>query len=425
MGALNVPDDARRSARRLVFLCSLVYFCSYLTRLNYSAVLVEMISGGGFSRAGASAAVTGLFITYAVGQLISGYLGDRIPAELLIFFGLAAAGVLNIALPFCPDALWLTVVWSLNGFAQAMLWPPLVKILSSLLPEEAYGRAVVCVSWGSALGSVMVYLLTSAFLAAGSWKLAFFVPAGMALAAAVLWMRGYPVLAKRLGGAHDLDRRIRTAAAIPAAGGVPLRYAGLLAVIMLAIICQGLLRDGISTWMPTYVTETFHLENSVSVLSAVILPLLNLGIYHITLWLHRSFFPNELTCAGVIFSFGAVCLLILRSLCAGSVWLAAGFLALGSVSMHGVNLMLISLVPAAFRRFKRTSLVSGILNACTYIGSSVSAYGLAEFSAHRGWTAVQTLWLVIGFLGAAFCFACVTAWRRFRREDETSKSSVG
>ena len=414
---MNGADSARPRAGRLVFLCSLVYFCSYLTRLNYAAVLVEMITGGAYSRAGASAAVTGLFITYSVGQLISGYLGDRIPGELLVFFGLAAAGIMNILLPFCPNALWLTVVWSLNGFAQAMLWPPLVKILSTLLPDEAYGRAVVRVSWGSALGSVAVYLMTPAFLALGSWKLAFFVPAGIALAVSVLWLRRYPVLAKGLGGAHDLSMRIRAASEKPESGGVPLRYAGLLSLIMVAIVCQGLLRDGISTWMPTYVTETFHLENSVSVLTAVILPLLNLGIYHLTLWLHHRFFQNELACAGVIFGFGAVCLLVLRLFAGGSVWLAAGLLALGSVSMHGVNLMLISLVPAAFRRFRRTSLVSGMLNACTYVGSSVSAYGLAEFSAVRGWSAVQTLWVAAGILGTALCFFCVIPWRRFRREE--------
>ena len=409
--------SARKSAGSLVFLCSFVYFCSYLTRLNYAAVMVEMITGGTYSRAGASAAVTGLFITYAVGQLISGYLGDRIPGELLIFLGLTAAGILNILLPFCPTALWLIVVWSLNGFAQAMLWPPLVKILSTLLPDGEYGKAVVRVSWGSALGSVAVYLMTPAFLALGSWKLAFFVPAGISLAAAVLWLRRYPVLARRLGGAHDLSRRIRTASEAQAPGGVPLRYAGLLGLIMLAIVCQGLLRDGISTWMPTYVTETFHLENSVSVLTAVILPLLNLGIYHLTLWLHRRFFPSEVLCAGVIFAFGAACLGLLRLAGGGSVWLASGLLALGSVSMHGVNLMLISLVPAAFRRFRRTSLVSGMLNACTYVGSSVSAYGLAEFSAVRGWTAVQTLWVAAAILGTALCFLCVAPWRRFRREE--------
>ncbi len=86
--------------------------------------------------------------------------------------------------------------------------------------------------------------------------------------------------------------------------------------------------------------------------------------------------------------------------------------------MHGVNLMLISLVPAAFRRFRRTGLVSGMLNACTYVGSAVSAYGLAEFSASRGWTAVLMLWVAVGLAGAVLCVSGTGAWRRFRREEK-------
>ena len=72
-----VPAKRRAEARRLTLLCAAVYFCSYLTRLDYGAVMVEMVRAEGFSRVDASAALTGLFITYGFGQLISGYLGDR------------------------------------------------------------------------------------------------------------------------------------------------------------------------------------------------------------------------------------------------------------------------------------------------------------------------------------------------------------
>lgn len=87
-----VPAKRRAEARRLTLLCAAVYFCSYLTRLDYGAVMVEMVRAEGFSRVDASAALTGLFITYGFGQLISGYLGDRVKPQLLIFFGLIAAG---------------------------------------------------------------------------------------------------------------------------------------------------------------------------------------------------------------------------------------------------------------------------------------------------------------------------------------------
>ena len=43
-------------SQRLVLLCSVAYFCSYLTRINYAAVMVEIIAREGISRIEASAA---------------------------------------------------------------------------------------------------------------------------------------------------------------------------------------------------------------------------------------------------------------------------------------------------------------------------------------------------------------------------------
>ena len=42
-----VPAKRRAEARRLTLLCAAVYFCSYLTRLDYGAVMVEMVRAEG------------------------------------------------------------------------------------------------------------------------------------------------------------------------------------------------------------------------------------------------------------------------------------------------------------------------------------------------------------------------------------------
>ena len=75
----------------MIALCAAVYFCSYLTRQNYATVLVEIIESEGVSKAAASAAITGMFITYGLGQIISGYLGDRLNSCHLIAAGLCCS----------------------------------------------------------------------------------------------------------------------------------------------------------------------------------------------------------------------------------------------------------------------------------------------------------------------------------------------
>ena len=183
-----VPVKRRAEARRLTLLCAAVYFCSYLTRLDYGAVMVEMVRAEGFSRVDASAALTGLFITYGFGQLISGYLGDRVKPQLLIFFGLIACGLMNLLIPFCPSPAWMTVVWSVNGLAQAMMWPPLVRIMSQHMTESEYKVATVHVSWGSSLGTIVIYLMIPLLLKVSSWRGVFYCAAAVGMGMAAFWM---------------------------------------------------------------------------------------------------------------------------------------------------------------------------------------------------------------------------------------------
>jgi len=83
----------KKSIRMLSILGWLVYFSSYITRLNFGAVLVEFLQAEGITKTAAAPITTALFITYGAGQLLSGYLGDRISPRLLIFGGLLVASV--------------------------------------------------------------------------------------------------------------------------------------------------------------------------------------------------------------------------------------------------------------------------------------------------------------------------------------------
>ena len=68
----------KKQANLLILFCTAVYAVSYLTRINYSAVLVEIIKSEGYSKSSASMALTALFITYGFGQVISGFLGVKL-----------------------------------------------------------------------------------------------------------------------------------------------------------------------------------------------------------------------------------------------------------------------------------------------------------------------------------------------------------
>ena len=83
--------------------------------------------------------------------------------------------------------------------------------------------------------------------------------------------------------------------------------------------------------------------------------------------------------------------------------------------MHGVNLMLICMLPPYYAGYGRISLVSGMFNACTYIGSAASAYGMAAFSESFGWDSTILLWFAVALTGGALCFVFSRQWGKFTR----------
>ena len=71
-----------------VLLFAVTYMISYITRINFGAIISEIEHSTNISKQLLSAALTGSFITYGAGQVISGFFGDRISPKKLILYSL-------------------------------------------------------------------------------------------------------------------------------------------------------------------------------------------------------------------------------------------------------------------------------------------------------------------------------------------------
>ena len=85
----------------------------------------------------------------------------------------------------------------------------------------------------------------------------------------------------------------------------------LLIITMLCIVLQGALRDGITTWMPSYIAETYNLGNTIAILTSVILPIFTLVFVKLANFIYEKIFGNLLLTAGIIFGVGSVCAILL------------------------------------------------------------------------------------------------------------------
>lgn len=403
-----------RQRNAFCFLCCLVYFMSYLTRMNYAACIAEIQDSLSLTKSIVSLPVTGSFLTYGIGQLLCGFLGDRFSPRKMIAAGLAATSACNLLVGLFPDIGFIIPIWCLNGLFQSMLWPPLVRIMAETLEEKQYQKCCVQVSMASSVGTVFIYLFVPMCIRFASWRAAFLFPALAGAFTTFAWFKGIGRL--QTDGRNEIHTIHVVTSAQSCIPLTTLLFQAALLPAMLAIVLHGILRDGITTWMPVYISETFGLSNSVSILTVAVLPVFSiLSIYLSSALLKRI--RNEFSASALLFGMASACSALLVLMYQYGPVPSVVLMTLTTGCMYGINLFLISRLPARFSRVGKVATVSGILNASTYVGSSISAWLFGIISDLSGWLSVISAWLVIALGGILICLAFFRKWEKFSLSD--------
>lgn len=393
--------QGRQQVNRLAILFACTYMVSYLTRINYGAIISEIATDTGISKTLLSMSVTGSFITYGTGQIVSGFLGDRISPKKLVSLGLTVTVLMNLLIPFCQDPYLMCAVWCVNGFAQSFMWPPLVRLMTALLSEDDYKRTTTKVSWGSSFGTILIYLVSPLIISTFGWRWVFVFSAGCGILMLIVWNRH----------SYEIEPEKRPTGS-GAKGGAAHLFSPLMLGVMLAIVLQGMLRDGITTWMPSYIAETYGLSNIVSILTGVVLPVFSIVTFYFSTQLYLKKITNPLACAAVFFAAGTVSALALFLLTGENAAFSVLLSAVLTGCMHGVNHILISMIPPFFKKYGTVSTVSGVINSCTYIGSAVSTYGIAALSESIGWHDTIFVWFLVALAGTGICVLVTNPWKK-------------
>ena len=423
----------KKTKYKLILLCSIIYFVSYFARKDFAAVMVEMINTKVIDEMTGGYIGMGLFICYGIGQLVSGYLGDIIKPSRLIFFGLTVTAICNLAMPLVPGGAAMIPIWAVNGFAQAMLWPPIVRILADHLNREEFVRSNLIVTCSAHISTILLYLYIPVCLKYFSWKAVFFSATILSsLAIALLIIALYFVLPE---DTIKAPKRKSKQAVSDTSENIEGNYFKILTgagifYIFASIIMMGFLRDGIESWLPTLYSAAFNRSANESILVSVSLPIFALiSIILITVIHNTKLFKNEALGAMILFGFATLSSLpiillitkehiVARFACLILSCLICAF-------MHGINFLFISCLPGRFARYGKAATTSGFCNAFTYVGAAVSTYGMALISNVFDWRATIISWAIVGGLGVLFTLLAVRSYRRFITNTERTDSNEG
>lgn len=403
----------------LFWLCWIAYFSTYIGRLNYSASLTGIILSEGFSKGQAGMIGTAFFFAYGAGQFVSGFLGDRLAPKKMVFTGLMVSGLCNLAMAGAKSSGLMTAVWCVNGLFQAFIWSPMIRLMYEYYKTETRMKACVSLNSSVPIGTMAAYGLTALVIWLSGWRTMFVLAGAALIGTSLFWITGMKRVeryAAESGKMAEMPSGETGGSAKAAVNWKSLLIQSGFLFLMIALFVQGALKDGVTTWVPTYISETYGLSAILAITSTMVIPVFNLLGVYLASFANLHWFRNEVRTAGAFFVVSAAAILVLRLSSGRSMAVSFLMLALATTAMMAVNTMLIAVLPSYFGVIGRASSVSGLLNSSVYAGGAVSTYGIGALSVALGWNATIVIWFLMAAVSAVICFLTVRKWIAYRKE---------
>lgn len=415
--------DSPVFVKKLFFLCWLVYCTSYIGRLNYSAAMTVLINENVLDSGQAGFISMLYFFAYGIGQLVNGFLGDRINPKRMILIGMGVSAAANACMGLSGDFVVMALIWGINGYFQAMIWAPIIRIFAEMLNKDDKINCSVNISSSGVVGTLLSYLLSAVLIARFPWKSVFFVASILLfLVAVVFWFGFQSVLSysnRNSEGKRDItegDKEGTKEKSVQRTDFKTLLFCSEILFILIPIIIHGVLKDGVTAWVPTYISANFGLAPSFSILLTTVLPIVNLTGAYAGWAIYRRMRENIAKSNMVFFICSVAALILLLAFGRVSVILTVVLLAVITSSMMAVNTLSISIYPLRFEKDGRVSSVSGFLNAMAYIGTAISTFVVGLLVKYRGWQYTIFTWLFITVIASAIC---LLAAKKFRKGEKS------
>ena len=414
-----IEAEKRMAPTKILYFCWIMYFCTYLGRLSFTTNLAEIVLVEHLSKAQGGLIGTIFFVLYGVGQVFSGFMADRLSPTKLIFIGTLLSAASNFGFALISDFIVRCIIWGVNGIAQSLVWSPIVRLISEHFDEQKRTKALIQIGSSGPAGMLAAYGLSALLLlVTKQWKTMFLVSGAILAGMSIFWLyqtkkMAAPTFANETDKTTPLKSKVSLKAALAGSGVV---------YICLVLLLQGMLKDGIVTWVPAFLADTYSVGGSLAIISTAIIPLSNLlGVYFAAIIQKKI--HNEVKASGVIFIGAALVLGALffvmqapaQGVMLGLIVLTILLLALSTTLMMAVNILLINLVPGYFAYVGRSAGISGILNAAAYAGCAFSSYGFGAISSAFGWSITVLFWVVCAVMGIVLCFIGARLWQHKRK----------
>jgi sugar phosphate permease len=380
--------------RSVLFFLWFGYVFLYMKRGNISVAIPALTAGEGMTRGGMGIVVTSFFWTYAFGQLVSGWLGSRLPARWMMGGSLLLSAICNILMAFAQSVPAMAVIWGVNGAVQSLMWAPLMLVLSRQFEGDRLTAATFSISFTTVFGYLFSWGGSALIVDSLGATWVFLLPGLLTLAFAALFIAKFQAPPARPAqlGAFGVSER----------GFSGLRsMKGVIAAIIAACMVQGFVRDSLNTWLPTLIGDLEGLLRLSEIAVFLVVPLINFAGVYLSRWVLAKTGGDLFK---TIFGFYIAALLP-----CGALLLAAGMPAVWVVVcmvlllglLFSINPLYTSFVPLGFAGLGCVSVMTGLADCAIYAGAGLSGLVTGALLEQSALQPLAALWLALLVLACA------------------------
>ncbi len=380
--------QSAKKALLLGMLCTLSYLAVYIARNMLSAVTPQMIDGG-FSEEYIGSASSLYFISYALGQLINGVIGDRIKAKYMISFGLFFAAVSSIAFSLLSNTPEIAMAaYACSGFFLSMIYAPMVKVVTESTEHIYAVRTSVGYTFASFFGSPMAGMLAS-FLA---WQSVFAVGSSFLVLMSAVCFISFIVFERkgivRYGTASKEKSEMQS---------VKVLLKHQIVKFSLVALLSGIVRTSVVFWLPTYISQHlgFSAQEAAGIFTAASLAISFTAFIAIFVYerIGRRTEPSLFLMFSVSFLFFILTFLIKQP------FLNIIFIVLAIMGADGASSILWSVYCPSLKDTGRVSGATGFLDFLSYMAAAGANLVFANAVSDIGWGNLLLVWSGIAALG--------------------------
>ena len=385
-------DKNTQKAWRIGSFCIATYLASYVTRNILSVSTPEMIKEAFFTNEYTGKLYSICFIFYAVGQLINGFIGDRVHQKYMIIMGLGISSVSTFVIPIFDNRILHFTAFALIGFGLSMLRGPLMKVISE--NTAATHARMICTLFSMAgfAGPLIASILSIFF----KWRAVFTATGVISVIITVLAVAAITTLEKRgeIKFVPKYDKGI----------------AGILNVFkledfifyMLISSIGEIAGSSITFWIPTYTTEHLGFSNDAASTIYSVVSFSTLFTPFITLLIYEKLIRNGIKLALVMYVISAVFFIAVRFTAAPV--LNVSMLIIAKVAAAAASSIVWSAYIPGLARSGKVSSANGVIDAAGYAMASLANVLFSTFVGRLGWGGIVNMWYIIMLIGAAVSF---------------------